>query len=304
MKELTHSSDSAIKWFDDFEMSNERTVFTYHELHIPGLRLFAELHPDKSVAPLVPHYHEDAFEFSFVTRGSITFFENSEEVPETGGNIHISFPNKIHSTNELPLASVHMYWIQLEVNNPSDFLYFNEETAAKIITRLNSLHTHTIETDNRLIKKVIKNAFSLCLASADPLLIASYISLFVQLLLHFADQQRNVPITPVDIQLTIKYIRDHIEEPIDMATLAILSNLSVSQFKQKFSHYIGIPPRQFINREKIKTAKQMLKSGMTVTETAMALGFNNSSYFSSVFKKYQNCSPKEFITSKRQRLEQ
>ena len=126
----------------------------------------------------------------------------------------------------------------------------------------------------------------------------------MQLLLHFADQQRNVPITPVDIQLTIKYIRDHIEEPIDMATLAILSNLSVSQFKQKFSHYIGIPPRQFINREKIETAKQMLKSGMTVTETAMALGFNNSSYFSSVFKKYQNCSPKEFITSKRQRLEQ
>lgn len=287
-------NETAVNWFDEFEISNERTVFTYHELQIPGLRLFGELHPDKPVAPLVSHYHESAFELSYVTRGSISFFERSDEYIENGGKIHVSFPDEAHSTNELPLSSVHMYWIQLDVSDTEGFLNLSKEAAKKLISRLNALKSHTIETDNGLIKRIIKNAFSLCLANADRLLISSYIVLFIQLALNFSDQQKETTTAPVDIQLAIKYIHDHIGEQIDMETLANISMLSVSQFKQKFSHFIGIPPRQYVNREKIQCSKQMLKNGMSVTDTSIALGFNNSSYFSAVFKKYLNCSPKEY----------
>ena len=71
--------------------------------------------------------------------------------------------------------------------------------------------------------------------------------------------------------------------------------LSTSQFKQKFRSVMGISPRNYINREKINYAKKLLSSGYSVTEAAMKLSFNDSSYFSTVFKKYTLKTPRQYI---------
>ena len=58
---------------------------------------------------------------------------------------------------------------------------------------------------------------------------------------------------------------------------------------------MGISPRLYINQKKIECAKKLLSEGFSITEVAMHLNFVSSSYFSSVFKKYTNCTPSEYI---------
>ena len=80
-----------------------------------------------------------------------------------------------------------------------------------------------------------------------------------------------------------------------MEELAKLCRLSVSQFKQKFRAQVGMAPRHYVNYHKIQLAKKMLLDGMSVTNTAMELGFGSSSYFTVVFRRYSACTPSEFL---------
>lgn len=292
-KKRLDKSTSAIKWFDKYEKSEERTVYTNRELQIPGLRLFAKLHPKDSIGPLVAHYHENAFEFSLITRGSITFHTAGQDITATGGKVHISYPNEVHSTNETPLASMQMYWMQIDISDPSNFFFLKTAVAKKLINSLYSLKTHLVSTDNKEIRHVIESAFRLSPNPTNKLLTASYIIMFLELLVQHAEKPKNI--IPSDISVALEYIDNNIENNIRLEQLADISQLSLSQFKQKFSRFIGIPPRQYINRAKITYSEKLLLSNMPITEVAMKLGFNTSSYFSTVFKKYQDCSPKKFI---------
>ena len=98
-----------------------------------------------------------------------------------------------------------------------------------------------------------------------------------------------------EIYNALNFIYDHIESDISIDDLAKCSMLSVPQFKVRFKQEVGISPRSFINMQKIELAKQMLLEGSSKTQIALSLGFNTSSYFSAVFKRYTFCTPSEYV---------
>lgn len=104
-------------------------------------------------------------------------------------------------------------------------------------------------------------------------------------------------LTP-EIYRALNFIYDHIYLDISLENLAACSGLSVSQFKVRFKQEVGISPRSFINMQKVEAAKSMLLEGLSKTETALQLGFNTSSYFAAVFKKYTFYTPSEYVRSK------
>ncbi len=100
---------------------------------------------------------------------------------------------------------------------------------------------------------------------------------------------------PDDIADSIRYIRESRGEMPDIARMAARVNLSESRFKQKFKQATGIPPAEFMVREKIDAARRLLESGQrTVTSIAMELGFSSSQHFSVLFKKYVGESPVQY----------
>ena len=48
---------------------------------------------------------------------------------------------------------------------------------------------------------------------------------------------------------------------------------------------------EYVNLRKIELARQMLQDGKMVYEVSELLGFENSTYFSRVFKRYTDVSP-------------
>ena len=80
-----------------------------------------------------------------------------------------------------------------------------------------------------------------------------------------------------------------------MEQLAKVANLSVSRFKQKFKSQMGLPPREYVNAERMRAAEVLLQEGLTVMEAAMELGFSSSNYFAVVFRRHMGCSPREYL---------
>lgn len=194
-----------------------------------------------------------------------------------------------------PMAKSNIIWFQIDATDCENLLFLDDNTSQALRQRLQNLTSHAYHLEPDLIE-LTKKAFDCISRKASPTLSASYLSLFLQLLIHNS-KLAMLPISE-EIQKSIDYIQKNITQAITLEEIAALCNLSTSSYKQKFRAQVGISPRNYINMEKIKIAKTLLDSGYSITDTFMQLGFNTSSYFTKVFKKYTAQSPHSYVRKK------
>ncbi len=86
--------------------------------------------------------------------------------------------------------------------------------------------------------------------------------------------------------------------PPSPEALAEHLGISLSSLKRLFANLIGIGVHEYLIDRRIDLAKQFLRAGKSVTETAALCGFSNQAYFSAAFKKATGHSPKEHLEKK------
>ena len=73
--------------------------------------------------------------------------------------------------------------------------------------------------------------------------------------------------------------------------------MSRTQLHRKLKAIVNMSASEFIRKERLKLAIQLLKeSDATVSEIAYQVGFNSSSYFIKCFKDVYNCTPNEYLS--------
>ena len=97
------------------------------------------------------------------------------------------------------------------------------------------------------------------------------------------------------IKKVIDYIKDNIGTKLDLTVFADISGYSPNYFHRIFTKAIGITPNEYVIRIRLDKAREFLaKTNTPITEVAFKCGFENTPYFSYVFKKNLNISPGEF----------
>ncbi len=102
------------------------------------------------------------------------------------------------------------------------------------------------------------------------------------------------------IGTVIKYIKENLtNSDINVDVLAKKAHMSSSHFHKLFKNTLGISPIDYINSEKIKFSKKLIKEskGSRMSEIAFKSGFNNTSYFNRQFKKMEMMTPQQFKKS-------
>ena len=90
-------------------------------------------------------------------------------------------------------------------------------------------------------------------------------------------------------------ISAHIFSEISINELAQLTNLSLSSFKRRFKEIYGIPPLQYIQRQRLEKAKDLLLvSDDSVQDVAFISGFKTINHFSKKFKEHFGVAPTQF----------
>jgi AraC-like DNA-binding protein len=72
------------------------------------------------------------------------------------------------------------------------------------------------------------------------------------------------------------------------------------QLHRKLKSITGKSPGDFLRSFRLERAKQMLASGLAVSEAAFNVGFSNLSNFSKLFKEHTGVLPSEFSASRKQ----
>jgi len=97
------------------------------------------------------------------------------------------------------------------------------------------------------------------------------------------------------IEQSIAYMREHLDQPLQVAKLAALANVSSSHFFALFKRRTGCAPMGYFKHLRMQHACQLLgATAVSVKEIAAALGYEDPFHFSRVFKLVNHVPPSQY----------
>lgn len=95
----------------------------------------------------------------------------------------------------------------------------------------------------------------------------------------------------------LNFIHQNLSEKIAVDTLSRKAYMSRNEFYRWFREQFGITPLEYINRERIKLAKQLLADKKnSITSVSLQCGFTDLNYFVRLFRKTEGITPGAYRT--------
>jgi signal transduction histidine kinase/DNA-binding LacI/PurR family transcriptional regulator/AraC-like DNA-binding protein/ActR/RegA family two-component response regulator len=98
---------------------------------------------------------------------------------------------------------------------------------------------------------------------------------------------------------TMAFIHTKYAEPISRSDIASYIGVNERYLTHCFRQEVGITPMEYLNRYRVKIARQLLETECkSITEIGLEAGFYSSAHFSRVFHQYMGISPREYQRTK------
>ena len=97
------------------------------------------------------------------------------------------------------------------------------------------------------------------------------------------------------IKSVLEYIESNFAAPITLETLAAEAGMNPRYFCRYFHSITHQTPMDYVNSYRIEQASQLLHdTDLSVTDIGLECGYNDSSYFVKVFRKYRGLTPSRY----------
>jgi len=282
---------------------------------LTGVPVFGRYEYYSARPGLRTHAHPDAIEISYLERGCQTYRTGGREYHLVGGDFFVTAPGEPHDTGGQVEDRGVLYWMILNIPKRSQSILMLPPKESMLLVNEISTLPHRHFPGNAALKQELDEIFgfyeqlqqgSQFPSAADELTavrliriaVANQLVRFLLEMIGCARRHQGAHHSSV-ISRLVERIKASPEQNYSLVELAAEAKLSLSRFKRKFKAEIGIAPHDYILRCKIEAAKRMLcERGMSVTDTAMELGFSSSQYFATVFRKFTRQTPVEFSSQR------
>jgi len=102
------------------------------------------------------------------------------------------------------------------------------------------------------------------------------------------------------LQRIREYIDRHLEENVELETLADTAGLSKWHFARAFKQSVGMPPHFYLIQRRLERAQRLLaETDLSLAQIALKSGFSDQSHFSRRFRMFLGVTPRSFRWSQR-----
>lgn len=223
----------------------------------------------------IPEHIIDYYDFTFVIKGSMTYIANGETFILRENDAIMLKPGTLRQrkSGNSPIKYVSFNFIPFD-EKMMIYEPFMKNIISEEIKRIISFFSLRHITSSYYSEEKLMN-------------ILNYILLE---LLNIIDFKSSNP----HIIKIIKYINNHINEPVSLSSVSKHINLSKEYIANIFKKETGKTVCEYINERKMLLAKDMIQyHNYSLNQISESLGYENYSYFSRVFKKFFGTSPKE-----------
>ncbi|WP_028784177.1 AraC family transcriptional regulator [Thalassobacillus devorans] len=146
------------------------------------------------------------------------------------------------------------------------------------------------ETAFQLNERYLQKIEDLTTAQAIRQLEHTMLEEFIQAV----EKSDELPYSPV-INKAITYLHEHILSDLTLEDIAQACYVSPSYLSHLFKKEVGLSIIQFINEKRVEESKYfLLHTSTSIADIARLFQFCNQSYYTSVFKKYVQQTPKQY----------
>jgi two-component system response regulator YesN len=105
-------------------------------------------------------------------------------------------------------------------------------------------------------------------------------------------------LSPV-VEKAMDYLRKNFGKAVSLDETARFAGVHPQYLSRMFSQEKGESFVDYLTRLRVSKAKELLKAGQNVKETAAEVGYADANYFSRLFKKWEGLSPGDYAQGKR-----
>lgn len=235
------------------------------------------------------HWHEN-IEILFVIEGDGSVICNFKRFEVSEGNIFIINSENLHMVDSN--NTIEYYYLIVD----SDFLYTNGIPIQQLTFNQNINDSEMIAR----YKKIINTYESNC-SFKDARMKLAVLHLLERMLDFVAtDNSENTsqPANLSNVKLAIKYIKENSSKKMTIDQISEASGLSKAYLSRKFKAITGFTIVNYINLVRCQNASKLIRSGkFKVNEAAIECGFDNMSYFTKTYKRFNGILPSEEVVS-------
>ncbi len=263
--------------FDNADPSNPLTVKSCGNFR---------LHKRKSFTTYRPGGRRD-FQLLYIASGKTHFYFDDKEVIIPAGNVIIYLPNQVQKYIYYASEKPEIFWVHFSGTEAERLLQYYRLTGSSIF------FTGTSPEFNRLFLSIIGEMQTSALNYRDACALLLQNILLLTSRLSATDKKQAV--FKREIDQAIHYFNNHYKDNISIEEYAEKCHVSLSWFIRSFKSYTGITPMQYILSARMANAQSLLESSeYTISEIASIVGYDNSMYFSRIFRKQTGMSPMEY----------
>ena len=248
---------------------------------------FIELRYSNSNAHYKKHFHAT---FSIgVNKEGVSIYTNSDKNYTLDKNmISIMNPNAVHSCNSCS-----------EVLNEYYMMYLDKDWCKDIQKSINDEVEEFVHVKEHILED--KNAYeeflNLCeylfsqnsyLDKEDELIkfLMKFFSLYIE--------QDTDEVVESKFEEIVAYLDENYTENISLDELSQMFDLNSFYIIRLFKSQMNLTPRSYLLNVKINRAKEFLKKGYSIVDTALECGFFDQSHFHKNFVKIVATTPNEY----------
>ncbi len=271
---------------------SRRRSFEGKQCLIPELKMVGYDQFLRANSTLAEHVHRDAYEICYLLSGSVEWWAG-DEVTEVGpGEVYITRPGERHGGTDAFMHPCELLWVQVAFALPgvtdADGAALTEGFA-KITHRTFPASRHVAECIGRIVDEHGSPG-----RLADVVVRALLHELLVHILRDHATAAQRASDGKVStiIRRAIRWMDEHVSDDYAIDEAAAVAGLKPSRFHERFASETGFTPAEHRTRQRVRQAKQLLRSTQrSVTDIAFSLGFSSSQYFATVFKNQVGLTP-------------
>lgn len=252
------------------------------------------------------HWH-DELEFFVVMEGKAVFqidtshFEvhAGEAVFINSGEIHACYPLN-HSRCVFSAVVFSADMLRSSTTDTLQQKFIDPVVEKRYVPPFHFKGVHDWEAE---ILSQLKEIFRLNTSKAFTYELSTKARLYLILSCIYANCRSRVPKTSYTennykierIKNVLNYIHANYAERLRLTDLAAQANMSEGHFCRFFKQMVKKTPIDYLNYFRVyKAARLLQNSNKKIYEVAFDVGFDNLSYFISMFRKYEACTPSKY----------
>ncbi len=250
--------------------------------------------------PIMPIHWHDCLEVIYVLEGEIRLLCGDSDYMAGRGNVLVVNHNEYHGY-DCTAAPLDLYCIVIDFSVlKGRFFDSCEEKYIQPMTRNEVIFKKIIENDleaGYFIEQIAREFFG-----KEPgyeLAIKGYLYNLLLRLIRFytdkvmtSDESRTRSRNFSRMNKVLAYISQNYMDEVSLDDMARMTEISKCYFCKLFKKLNGKTLSEYIKYVRINEAYLLLKgTGMSVTDVALAVGYNDINYFSRVFKSFMGTSP-------------